>query len=644
MANKLYEESHIQNIANAIREKNGKTSQQYKVSQMASAIRAIETSENESSLNIEVVKQYPEITTNGVYDIFPTEGYDAMSQVTVDVHIPTDNETLIDYGMSGDAVFWEYHNDGRFIVKGNGAMTGHNSDEYRPWHEYRDSITSLEISEGITSLGYRVFKGFSKIKNVIIPEGVTSMTGSVFEDCISLESIVIPNTITKLGQYSFYNNPNLKYILYSGTKLEWDKIEKYSSTNSSLKDNKLCCQYNVTLFSKNITTAGPQLYTAPDGEVYDRVLLNVDIPQINTTDFKQTFNQNGKYSYSANEGEVYKNIEINIEINEENNSIIASGFCGINSSWEFHKNGTLSIQGYGAADFDDIADTIETLPYQIVKIVINEGIESIVNAFLNINTVEYISIPKSLNNIGNYTFNSINNLTTVFYNGTKTDWDKINIGINNEALSEVTLHCIYEPQQQQPGIDLSQDTVTEFVLGEDFTAHNSEGVQITGRFPIGEVDDQQELINQIKNSLQNKTALTNKTLLDLLNNEITDFTLPNTITTIRDGMFYGCTNLKNIIIPEGVTSIGRSSFYLCEGLTKVKIPSSVTSIGTYAFGNCGNIIEYDFSDWTSIPTLTNTNTFQGINSSCIMKVPSNLINSLKTDSYWSTYKDKMIAV
>ena len=47
MSNKLYEESHIQNIANAIREKNGKTSQQYKVSQMADAIKAIETSEND---------------------------------------------------------------------------------------------------------------------------------------------------------------------------------------------------------------------------------------------------------------------------------------------------------------------------------------------------------------------------------------------------------------------------------------------------------------------------------------------------------------------------------------------------------------------------------------------------------------------
>ena len=44
MANKLYEESHVQDIANAIREKNG-TENVYKVSEMGAAIRAIENAE-----------------------------------------------------------------------------------------------------------------------------------------------------------------------------------------------------------------------------------------------------------------------------------------------------------------------------------------------------------------------------------------------------------------------------------------------------------------------------------------------------------------------------------------------------------------------------------------------------------------------
>lgn len=44
MAQKLYEESNIQAIANAIRDKNGSTDT-YKTSEMAAAISAIETTE-----------------------------------------------------------------------------------------------------------------------------------------------------------------------------------------------------------------------------------------------------------------------------------------------------------------------------------------------------------------------------------------------------------------------------------------------------------------------------------------------------------------------------------------------------------------------------------------------------------------------
>ena len=61
MANKLYEESEIQNIANAIRSKNG-LSETYTVSQMASAILNIHTSGIAPSGT-------KEITANGTYNV-----------------------------------------------------------------------------------------------------------------------------------------------------------------------------------------------------------------------------------------------------------------------------------------------------------------------------------------------------------------------------------------------------------------------------------------------------------------------------------------------------------------------------------------------------------------------------------------------
>ena len=62
--------------------------------------------------------------------------------------------------------------------------------------------------------------------------------------------------------------------------------------------------------------------------------------------------------------------------------------------------------------------------------------------------------------------------------------------------------------------------------------------------------------------------------------------IPNTVTTIGDDAFLGCTSLASVNIPNSVTSIGGGAFYNCEGLTSVTIPNSVTYIGPLAFAHC----------------------------------------------------------
>jgi hypothetical protein len=66
----------------------------------------------------------------------------------------------------------------------------------------------------------------------------------------------------------------------------------------------------------------------------------------------------------------------------------------------------------------------------------------------------------------------------------------------------------------------------------------------------------------------------------------TSYTIPNSVTTIGENAFYGCTDLTSVSIPNSVTSIGGYAFNGCRSLTSVTIPNSVTTIESGTFSGC----------------------------------------------------------
>ena len=89
--------------------------------------------------------------------------------------------------------------------------------------------------------------------------------------------------------------------------------------------------------------------------------------------------------------------------------------------------------------------------------------------------------------------------------------------------------------------------------------------------------------------------------------------IPNSVTTICYGAFYGCCNLANIEIPNSVTSIEDYAFYNC-GLTSVSIPYSVTFIGWEAFSRCALT---SVTIPNSVTTIYNTAFRQNHSLSCV---------------------------
>ena len=81
--------------------------------------------------------------------------------------------------------------------------------------------------------------------------------------------------------------------------------------------------------------------------------------------------------------------------------------------------------------------------------------------------------------------------------------------------------------------------------------------------------------------------------LYLSGSEITELTIPNSVTNIKQLAFFGCSGLTSVTIGNSVTSIGLNAFGRCSGLTNVTIPNSVTYIGESAFSYCTSLTNID---------------------------------------------------
>ena len=86
-------------------------------------------------------------------------------------------------------------------------------------------------------MGQNAVECCTGLTSVTISDGVTTIGNSAFYKCTGLKSIIIPESVTFIGQDAFYNCISLKTINYTGTQVQWNAISKGTSWKSGTTVN-----------------------------------------------------------------------------------------------------------------------------------------------------------------------------------------------------------------------------------------------------------------------------------------------------------------------------------------------------------------------------------------------------------------------
>lgn len=460
----------------------------------------------------------------------------------------------------------------------------------------RRAVTKYTIPDNVTTIESGAIWENDILQEIIIPNSVTTIKMQAFTGCYNIESITIPESVTSIAVPNFQSSLNLQAF-----------YGKFASA-----DNKCLIDSNGVLISYALGCEDT-VYTIPDGvkiignqSFQAHHLTNITIPESVIsigwgafTGYNDENNPLNVYCKPATPPTIDNNVFYNAKIyvpaavvedykaawskyadyifadtssddNEEETTTPAN-----NQIFYTSTDGNIVVpnnpDAFGAA--------IASNTYKNGKGVITfEGNVTEIGkqAFNNNTTLASLHMPDSAKSIGVAAFRDCHEL--------------IDIKIGN-GVTEIARQAFYFCKKL-PTIVMPNSVTT---IGNNPFHQCYELQSVTFSDNLTSVGNYLFMGNNSLSAFYGNLVQNNCLVVDGVlkafapQSPLTEITIPDNVTTVESGAFWGCVGLQKVTIPNGVTTLNAQAFNGCNGLQSVTIPNSMEYIGIDCFAGCHNI-------------------------------------------------------
>lgn len=491
-------------------------------------------------------------------------------------------ETIVASGTCGDDLTWKLGDKGTLTISGTGEMYNYSMAD-APWKEQKDLISALVVENGATSIGSSTFDGYTSLKSIKLASTVKSIGNNAFSNT-GITSLDLPEGMESIGIGAFYNCEKMTELKLpeSLTTLNNGAFAFCKGLTAVTLPNKItfigalafeeCTGLTSITIPENVTEIRNQAF------YYCTALTMVELPKA-----LQTVGDNAFYEtklqdvYYAGTEEDWGKIAIGVKNEPLTNAnlhcmgavVVASGTCGDALTWKLDSKGTLTISGTGAmTDYTKSGVAPWNKDYEEIRfVVIENGVTTIGEyAFENCTLLESVAISDSVEKMGKYAFSGCSALKRISLPDSIAQ-------IGNCAFRASGLEAVKIPE----GVTL---------LGEGMFARcpNLQTVELPSTL---QTIRENAFIGSGLNKIvlpENLKYIGHECFYECTNLE--EIKIPDSVTTLDYSVFEGCSNLKKVTLSKGLKRISQTMFAMCHNLTEITIPDNITYIGEGAFFQC----------------------------------------------------------